>query len=54
MKVILTTGFSDAAHEAAAEGMRVLSKPYDIAALTAELEAVQAGASRRPGRRRRS
>jgi signal transduction histidine kinase/CheY-like chemotaxis protein len=37
MRVILTTGFSEAASAAAAEGMRVLPKPYDIAALTAEL-----------------
>jgi signal transduction histidine kinase/CheY-like chemotaxis protein len=44
MKVILTTGFSDAANEATAEGMRVLPKPYDIAALTAELEGLRSDA----------
>ena len=40
LKIILTTGFSEAAAAAAEQGMRVLPKPYDLAALTAELEHV--------------
>jgi signal transduction histidine kinase/ActR/RegA family two-component response regulator len=40
LKIILTTGFSEAAAAAAEQGMRVLPKPYDLAALTAELEYV--------------
>lgn len=53
LKVILTTGFSEAAAAAAAEGMRVLPKPYDIAALTAELEHVAAKTTPPRARRQR-
>jgi CheY-like chemotaxis protein len=54
LKIILTTGFSEAATAAAAEGMRVLPKPYDLAALTAELDqALSAGVRARPRARRR-
>ena len=41
LPVVLTTGFSDAAAAATAEGMRLLLKPYRIEALAAELEAVR-------------
>ncbi|HEY3813115.1 MAG TPA: ATP-binding protein [Caulobacteraceae bacterium] len=41
LPVVLTTGFSDAAAAATAEGMRLLVKPYRIEALAAELEAVR-------------
>ena len=36
--VVLTTGYSASAAEAAAEGLRLLAKPYTIEALAAELE----------------
>jgi DNA-binding LytR/AlgR family response regulator len=36
--VILTTGYSASAAEAAAEGLRLLAKPYTLEALAAELE----------------
>jgi signal transduction histidine kinase/ActR/RegA family two-component response regulator len=41
LPVVLTTGFSDAAAAATAEGMRLLVKPYRLEALAAELEAVR-------------
>ncbi|HWE46417.1 MAG TPA: ATP-binding protein [Caulobacteraceae bacterium] len=41
LPVVLTTGFSDAAAAATAEGMRLLVKPYRIEALAAELDAVR-------------
>jgi signal transduction histidine kinase/ActR/RegA family two-component response regulator len=41
LPVLLTTGFSEAATAAAAEGVRLLVKPYRIEALAAELEAVR-------------
>ncbi len=40
--VVLTTGYSASAAEAAAEGLRLLSKPYSIEALAAELHAASA------------
>ncbi len=45
LPVLLTTGYSDAAAAATAEGMRLLPKPYDIKALAQHLEATLA---RRP------
>ncbi len=48
LPVILTTGFSDAAAAATAEGMRLLVKPYRIEALAAELEAVRAAKRAKP------
>jgi signal transduction histidine kinase/CheY-like chemotaxis protein len=41
--VILSTGYSASAAEAAAEGLRLLAKPYTIEALAAELESAQPG-----------
>jgi signal transduction histidine kinase/ActR/RegA family two-component response regulator len=46
MPILLTTGYSEAAATATAEGLRVLLKPYRIEALAAELEAVRAEARR--------
>ena len=42
LPVLLTTGYSDAAAAAAAEGRRLLAKPYDAATLADQLEAVRA------------
>ena len=42
LPVLLTTGYSDAAAAAAAEGMRLLAKPYDVAALAEQLDATRA------------
>ena len=44
--VLLTTGYSEAAAQATAEGVRVLLKPYRIEALATELEAAKADALR--------
>jgi signal transduction histidine kinase/CheY-like chemotaxis protein len=42
LPVVLTTGFSEAAAEAARQGRRLLAKPYRIEALAAELAAARA------------
>jgi signal transduction histidine kinase/ActR/RegA family two-component response regulator len=47
LPILLTTGFSEAAAAAAAEGLHLLEKPYDMSALARELEATM----RRPGAR---
>jgi DNA-binding LytR/AlgR family response regulator len=44
--ILLTTGYSEAAAQATAEGVRVLLKPYRIEALASELEAAKADAQR--------
>jgi signal transduction histidine kinase len=43
LPVLLTTGYSEAAVTAAAEGLRLLAKPYRIEALAAELDALRRG-----------
>jgi len=45
LPVVLTTGFSASAAAAAAEGMRLLVKPYRLETLAAELEAALGGAN---------
>ena len=42
LPIVLTTGYSSAAKSAAAEGLRLLVKPYRMSALAAELEAALA------------
>ena len=39
MPILLTTGFSEAAASAAAHGINLLEKPYDMSALARELSA---------------
>jgi signal transduction histidine kinase/CheY-like chemotaxis protein len=52
LPVVLTTGYSAAAAAAAAEGLRLLVKPYRIETLAAELQAAMAGGPRPDGPRK--
>jgi two-component system NtrC family sensor kinase len=50
MPVLLTTGYSESAHDAVAQGFTVLSKPFDLAALEQALPAALEG-ERKPTQR---
>ncbi len=50
LPVLLTTGFSEAASAAAAEGLQLLEKPYDMNALARQLETTMTQGGPKPGR----